>query len=154
MQNCRVKNPMGAGRVMNAFLSSYERIILEPKEPLEIRKDTLIKLSFLVIHGLPDLGDHFDTDLVDMFTKVYTEVLDVNLVTRFSNLKKLSDAENEQLELLKEGLKWYEVIVREIGRRKNKSREQNRRNDLLLNKMERKLSSNVKKIQARSVILK
>ncbi len=153
LQNSKIKNPVGENKIFNGYLNSFERIILNEEEPINIRRENLLFLSKQILTGYPDLSDVFNTQLNDIFIKIYSEILDVNLFNKFAGLKKISEKENCQLELMKDAFKLYEVISRELSNTKNKSREQIRRNEFLLTKMDRKLSSNVSKIKSRSVIL-
>lgn len=153
VQNSQVKNPVGEGRVIGLFISSFEKIVLNDDEPIEYKRDNLVRLAKLVIQGVPEFGEQFETGLSDTYIKIFSEVLDINLVNKYAGLKKLSSKETEQLELLKDGFKLCEAVNRGLQSTSNKSRDQIRRNDLLLSKIDRKLGSVVKKIKIHSNIL-
>ncbi len=153
IQNTKIKNPVGENRIIGLFLSSFERFILNDDEPIAIRRDNIVRLTKMIIMGNIDLGENFDTLLSDIFIKVFTEVLDVNLVNKYANLKKLSAKEAEAIELVKNAFKLYEIVSKELHNIDNKTREQARRNDILINKIERKLLNSIKKIRNHATIL-
>ncbi|MDH5681502.1 MAG: hypothetical protein OEZ36_07940 [Spirochaetota bacterium] len=151
--NSKIKNPVGENKVFGAFLSSFERIIMNEEEPLENRRDNLVQFSKLIISGFPDLSESFNTMLNDLFIKLYSELLDVNLLNKYASLKKMSEKENVEMEMMKDAFKLYEAITRELANPANKTRDQMRRNEFLLTKIERKLAANVKKIRTKTVSL-
>ncbi len=150
-QNSRIKNPIGENRVIGAFLTSYENMILNESEELKIRNENLLQFSKMIINGFPELSDTLNTSLGDLFIKIYSEILDVNLLNKFVSLKKLTGKESDKLELLKNAFKLYEAIAKELSNNAKRPREQARRNEYLLAKMERKLAGNVKKIKGKSI---
>ncbi len=152
-QNSRIKNPVGENRVISAFLNSFEKMILNDSEDLKIRNENLIQFSRMIITGFPDLSENLNTSLSDLFIKIYSEILDINLFNKFVSLKKLTEKESDKLELLKNGFKLYEAIVKGLSNNANKPRDQARRNEFVLAKMERKLAGNVKKIKSKSITL-
>ncbi len=153
MMNSQIKNPVSKNRVIGIFLSSFEKMILNKEEVINTRIETLKKLSKLMINGISELGDSFDVLLGDLFVKVFTELLDVNLLNKYIRAKKLSKKELDNIELLKCGFKLYKIVSLEMSNNINKSRLLKRRNEFQLIKIERKLLSNIKKIQAYENVL-
>ena len=153
IQNSKIKNAVGENRVFVAFLNSFERIICNDNEPLNIRKENLLILSKMIIAGFQELPESFNNLLDDLFIKIFNDILDINLINKFATLKRITEKETEKLDLMKHALKLYELVISELSNRTSKTREQNRRNDFLLSKIERKLSNNVKKIKSRAITL-